>query len=188
LRDVERNSVGQQFRFPVAISADLVQISILHTVYRIGSSEELEQQRIDLSTSVFKPGPLGHRRRWDDSEQSKFYRLEFSVCGNYLAVAKRYLPEENPFYDDIDADNHPEGFWSITIWEKVTLKIHSQRSLLWQVITGISTFGNFLVGGSFAFNPRYTLFALTEVGKEDNPPSHQRTVIFDFGKETGRKL
>jgi len=188
LREVETNAVGQEFRFPVAISTNLCQLSILRTVYRIGTNQQLAQQDIDLSINVLQRWPrrvsnLGHPR-------SKFYRLEFSACSNYLAVARRDRPRDKSYFEDIDIDteNLPEGFWSITIWKRETVRNHSQKSPLWKLMTGASTYGNFLVEGSFAFNLKHTLRVLREVGKEDSPPSHERTVIFDFGKQTQGKF
>jgi len=129
----------------------------------IAESAEKEPQNIHMKD----PDPL------EQIADARFYRLEFSPCGNFLAVAKR----------NRDSNDHPEGFWSITIWRRETAIIRSQEALFWQVMTEISCLhGNFLDEGSFAFNPLYTLFVM-ETGYS-RYSCHYRTIICDFGKDT----
>jgi len=136
-----------------------------------GSQEsgEIEpKEKEPENTHVTDLDPLEH------TKDARFYRLEFSPCGHFLAVAKR----------NRDSSDLPEGFWSIAIWKRETAIIRSQETLLWQVMTEISGLhGNFLVEGSFAFNPLYTLFVMMETGYS-RYSCYYRTIICDFGKET----
>jgi hypothetical protein len=111
-----------------------------------------------------RDGNLDQEEPGEDNTHSRFYRLKFSPCGQYLAVAKR----------NKDLNIHSEGSWSITIWKREKARIRSKETFLWQVLAEVSSiYGDLLPEGTFAFNARYLLLAIMEI---------RQTVLWNFGK------
>jgi hypothetical protein len=72
LREVESTAEDRNFRFPIAFAPNLQSISILHTVYWIGASGALQQQR--LSKPLGKEIPIRPFSGHDDPLQRRSIR------------------------------------------------------------------------------------------------------------------
>jgi hypothetical protein len=189
LREVERTTEGRNFRFPVAFAPNLQRISILRTLFWVEQDGSLQQQRIDVPLpQPIPPSIPAKRRKWSlirlrknavEREQpqqipalkSRFYKLKFSPCGQYMANVER----QN------DKNEFSEGHWNFTIWKKESLDASAAQTSAWQrIATLCDIYGDFLHDGNFAFNPQFQMIALLEIAQV---PSNQ-TSIWKFGTPT----
>jgi hypothetical protein len=143
--EVELAANGQEFRFPVSFTSDMSQISVLRSLYWEDSPGNLRQQRITLPLI-----PLG---LGSCNLLCAKYRRLFSPCGQYLAHFERQR----------DFNDSSEGFWSLTIWERQVIDAYVTNVVAWQNIASLSdVYGDYLIDGSFALNPRYQVVAFME--------------------------
>jgi len=161
--------LGSQFRFPIAFSADLSQFSILRTVYTLEvdlslakfiksfESTSLLCQRLDLSPIWYLYPKCHHLLHLQglENECPRWYRLEFSPCGQFIAAARRRgLPQI--------VDSSPDGTWSITTYRKQRVTIRSKQTVLWEVLSEVTAHSSdFRAEGTFAFHPTLPMLAIT---------------------------
>ena len=182
LQNASKVSNSNTFRFPVVISDDLMQFTVLCTIYRIledqtlpGKSGRLRMsklfmQRLDMSP-IWYMYPSSHHLfhlQGHEAAYPLWYRTKFSPSGAYLAIAKRRgLPEV--------VQSEPIGTWSITVWRQQDVTVRSKHIGLWEVLTEVTTHSADLrPHGSFAFHPTELLLAIT---------GELETFLWKFGKD-----
>jgi hypothetical protein len=182
LQNASKVSNSNTFRFPVVISDDLMQFTVLCTIYRIledqtlpGKSERLRKsklfrQRLDMSP-IWYMYPSSHHLfhlQGHEAAYPLWYRTKFSPSGAYLAIAKRRgLPEV--------IQSEPIGTWSITVWRQQDVTARLKHLGLWEVLTEVTTHSADLrPHGSFAFHPTELLLAIT---------GELETFLWKFGKD-----
>lgn len=199
LHEVERTADGLNFRFPIAFAPNLQCVSILRTLVWTDSDGCLKQQRIDVPLPLPVPLPKAvptppstfasskrfRRRRKRDVKnteepqqtqqpvavKSKFYKLKFAPCGQFVAMVER----QN------DKNELPEGHWNFTIWHKQLLDAEGAQTTSWvQIATLPDIYGNFLNDGDFAFNPRFQTIAVMECAEY----ASYQTSTWNYGTAT----
>jgi hypothetical protein len=178
LQKMEQCAEGSQFRFPIAISTDLTQISILTTTYWVDQNGQVLEQKLDLfpwSDHTSEPLCKGLFNSYESAghgDHSSFYRLKFSPCGRYLAVTTRRC----------DLNQLKMGFWNISIWSREKSHLGSQALFSWKLLTELSElYGSLLSEGTFAFNPQYMILAFVVLGGNSMIDPHSQTLIWHFG-------
>jgi hypothetical protein len=156
LLEVEVAAKGHKFRFPISYASDMSQVSILRTLYwaddfgtiisqKFGPNPAHREPCQDAAGDSIPPRPLGPRAQ---------YRRLFTPCGQYLA----HIERQNDFNDS------SEGLWTFSIWEKGASDAHFMGGTAWRKIASLDdVYGDFLIDGDVAFNPRYQIIALMQL-------------------------
>ena len=145
------------FHFPVTFSADLQQVVLLHTLFRLhrGSGQTPHEQNPPCSCQEIALSPQTILRRdcsYEEEVYPTWYRVWLSPNSKYMAVTKR-----RGKLDIIKASAW--GVWSITIWVD-----HSSpdQKPNYQALCEISVNStNLSQDGFLAFHPYYPLVIIS---------------------------
>ena len=189
LRDVEMAAEGQKFRFPVAFAPNLRCIAILRTLFWIEHNGSLQQQRIEVSLpQPAPPSVFDKQRKWKNRRlrenatevgqpqqipavKSRFYKLKFSPCGQYVAMIERQH----------DNNEFSEGRWNLSIWKNESPGASTHQDSVWErTATLYDIYGDFLHDGNLAFSPQFQMIALLEI----KPVTSNQTTLWKFGTST----